>query len=226
MRWPTRSASWPRAPDARAHGLAAIVRAVPDELQRTPLYARHVESGGRLVPFAGWEMPVQYAGVIDEVRAVRTACRAVRRLAHGAGAGRRERGARVPAGRALERPRPPDARARAVHAADERARRDRRRPDRVPARRGLPARRQRRQPRGRRRAPRRPLPGRLPPSSTTRTPTACSPCRARRRSRCSRRCARASIRSRPRRSRSRRRASRASSAPSRAPATRARRAPS
>ena len=43
-----------------------------DQLQRTPLYARHAESGGRLVPFAGWEMPVQYAGVIDEVRAVRT----------------------------------------------------------------------------------------------------------------------------------------------------------
>jgi aminomethyltransferase len=46
---------------------------VPDELQRTPLYGRHADSGGRLVPFAGWEMPVQYAGVIDEVRAVRTA---------------------------------------------------------------------------------------------------------------------------------------------------------
>jgi aminomethyltransferase len=46
---------------------------VPDELQRTPLYGRHAESGGRIVPFAGWEMPVQYAGVIDEVRAVRTA---------------------------------------------------------------------------------------------------------------------------------------------------------
>jgi aminomethyltransferase len=46
---------------------------VSDELQRTPLYARHAESGGRLVPFAGWEMPVQYSGVIDEVRAVRTA---------------------------------------------------------------------------------------------------------------------------------------------------------
>ena len=46
---------------------------MPDELQRTPLYARHAESGGRLVPFAGWEMPVQYAGVIDEVHAVRTA---------------------------------------------------------------------------------------------------------------------------------------------------------
>jgi aminomethyltransferase len=46
---------------------------VSDELQRTPLYARHAESGGRLVPFAGWEMPVQYTGVIDEVRAVRSA---------------------------------------------------------------------------------------------------------------------------------------------------------
>ena len=46
---------------------------MPDELQRTPLYARHAESGGRLVPFAGWEMPVQYAGVIDEVASVRTA---------------------------------------------------------------------------------------------------------------------------------------------------------
>ncbi|MDX6537953.1 MAG: aminomethyltransferase [Gaiellales bacterium] len=46
---------------------------MPDELQRTPLYVRHAESGGRLVPFAGWEMPVQYTGVIDEVHAVRTA---------------------------------------------------------------------------------------------------------------------------------------------------------
>ena len=42
------------------------------DLQRTPLDARHRESGARMVPFAGWEMPVQYAGVIDEVRAVRT----------------------------------------------------------------------------------------------------------------------------------------------------------
>ena len=41
------------------------------ELARTPLYQRHREAGARLVPFAGWEMPVQYAGVIDEVRAVR-----------------------------------------------------------------------------------------------------------------------------------------------------------
>jgi aminomethyltransferase len=41
--------------------------------RRTPLYDCHVELGARMVPFAGWEMPVQYAGVIDEHRAVRTA---------------------------------------------------------------------------------------------------------------------------------------------------------
>ena len=41
-------------------------------LQRTPLHGRHVALGARLVPFAGWEMPVQYEGVIAEHRAVRT----------------------------------------------------------------------------------------------------------------------------------------------------------
>ena len=40
-------------------------------LLRTPLFDSHVAAGGRIVPFAGWEMPVQYAGVIAEVRAVR-----------------------------------------------------------------------------------------------------------------------------------------------------------
>ena len=43
-------------------------------LERTPLHGRHVELGARLVPFAGWEMPVQYEGVIAEHRAVRTDC--------------------------------------------------------------------------------------------------------------------------------------------------------
>jgi aminomethyltransferase len=43
-------------------------------LQRTPLHERHVALGARMVPFAGWEMPVQYAGVIGEHRAVRTDC--------------------------------------------------------------------------------------------------------------------------------------------------------
>jgi aminomethyltransferase len=40
-------------------------------LLHTPLHDRHVELGARMVPFAGWEMPVQYAGVIPEHRAVR-----------------------------------------------------------------------------------------------------------------------------------------------------------
>jgi aminomethyltransferase len=42
-------------------------------LKRTPLYDCHREAGGKMVDFAGWEMPVQYAGVIEEHRAVRTA---------------------------------------------------------------------------------------------------------------------------------------------------------
>jgi len=41
-------------------------------LQQTPLHDRHVALGARMVPFAGWEMPVQYEGVIPEHRAVRT----------------------------------------------------------------------------------------------------------------------------------------------------------
>ncbi|MDQ3067701.1 MAG: glycine cleavage system protein T, partial [Actinomycetota bacterium] len=41
-------------------------------LLRTPLHSRHVDAGARMVPFAGWEMPVQYGGVIPEHRAVRT----------------------------------------------------------------------------------------------------------------------------------------------------------
>jgi aminomethyltransferase len=41
-------------------------------LLQTPLHDRHAALGARLVPFAGWEMPVQYGGVIEEHRAVRT----------------------------------------------------------------------------------------------------------------------------------------------------------
>ena len=40
-------------------------------LRRTPLHDRHVALGARMVPFAGWEMPVQYEGVIPEHLAVR-----------------------------------------------------------------------------------------------------------------------------------------------------------
>jgi aminomethyltransferase len=41
-------------------------------LRRTPLYERHAALGARIVPFAGWEMPVQYTSIGDEHRAVRT----------------------------------------------------------------------------------------------------------------------------------------------------------
>jgi glycine cleavage system T protein (aminomethyltransferase) len=43
-------------------------------LRRTPLYDSHVQAGARLVDFAGWEMPVQYQGVLPEHMAVREAC--------------------------------------------------------------------------------------------------------------------------------------------------------
>jgi glycine cleavage system T protein (aminomethyltransferase) len=43
-------------------------------LKRTPLFDRHVDAGAKLVPFAGWEMPVQYGGIREEHLAVRGAC--------------------------------------------------------------------------------------------------------------------------------------------------------
>ena len=42
-------------------------------LKRTPLYDEHVKAGARMVPFGGWEMPVQYTGIIEEHRTVRRA---------------------------------------------------------------------------------------------------------------------------------------------------------
>jgi aminomethyltransferase len=58
-------------PDASDRSVPSAHADAP--LRRTPLYACHLEQGARMVPFAGWEMPVQYAGVIDEHRAVRGA---------------------------------------------------------------------------------------------------------------------------------------------------------
>ena len=43
------------------------------DLKRTPLYDIHESLGAKLVPFGGWEMPVQYTGIIDEHNAVRNA---------------------------------------------------------------------------------------------------------------------------------------------------------
>jgi aminomethyltransferase len=42
------------------------------EPRRTPLYERHVDLGAKVVPFAGWEMPVTYEGIREEHSAVRT----------------------------------------------------------------------------------------------------------------------------------------------------------
>ena len=41
--------------------------------KRTPLYAEHERLGARMIPFGGWDMPVQYTGIIEEHRAVRNA---------------------------------------------------------------------------------------------------------------------------------------------------------
>jgi aminomethyltransferase len=40
-------------------------------LRRTPLYEQHQNLGARMVPFAGYEMPIQYTGIVAEHRAVR-----------------------------------------------------------------------------------------------------------------------------------------------------------
>ncbi len=47
------------------------VSAVEESLKRTPLYEAHRRLGARMVPFGGWEMPVQYTGVKEEHHAVR-----------------------------------------------------------------------------------------------------------------------------------------------------------
>jgi aminomethyltransferase len=43
------------------------------DIKRTPLYAVHKRLGARLIPFGGWDMPVEYSGIAKEHRAVRTA---------------------------------------------------------------------------------------------------------------------------------------------------------
>ncbi len=54
------------------HAIAAVT---PEPLSRTPLHALHLELGGRMVPFAGYEMPVQYpTGIMTEHTHVRSAC--------------------------------------------------------------------------------------------------------------------------------------------------------
>ena len=42
-------------------------------LKRTPLHALHVSMGAKMVDFGGWDMPVQYSGVVEEHHTVRKA---------------------------------------------------------------------------------------------------------------------------------------------------------
>ena len=49
------------------------MEAAPGTLRRTPLSAVHREMGAKMVPFAGWDMPVEYSGLINEHLAVRKA---------------------------------------------------------------------------------------------------------------------------------------------------------
>ena len=44
-----------------------------DATLQTSLYSTHLAMGARTVPFGGWDMPVQYSGILAEVKAVRTA---------------------------------------------------------------------------------------------------------------------------------------------------------
>ncbi len=55
---------------ARSNSFAPVTT---ETLRRTPLFDAHKALGGRIVPFAGWELPVQYAGLLKEHAAVRTA---------------------------------------------------------------------------------------------------------------------------------------------------------
>ena len=49
----------------------SLNEAAAGTLLRTALYDEHTRLGARMVPFAGWEMPVQYAGIVEEHNAVR-----------------------------------------------------------------------------------------------------------------------------------------------------------
>ena len=62
-----------RCPDSESSSMSADTStgAAAQRLKRTPLYDEHRALGGRLVEFSGWEMPVQYSGILEEHRAVR-----------------------------------------------------------------------------------------------------------------------------------------------------------
>jgi hypothetical protein len=67
--------------------MESTARNMTPELQKTPLWQLHKDLGGKMVPFAGYDMPVQYdgMGVLKEHLHTRTAAGIVRRFAYGTG---------------------------------------------------------------------------------------------------------------------------------------------
>jgi aminomethyltransferase len=49
-----------------------MTQSAPGALKKTPLHAKHRALGARMVEFGGWDMPVEYTGIVDEHMAVRT----------------------------------------------------------------------------------------------------------------------------------------------------------
>ena len=49
-----------------------MTQSAPGTLKKTPLHAKHRAHGARMVEFGGWDMPVEYTGIVDEHMAVRT----------------------------------------------------------------------------------------------------------------------------------------------------------
>jgi len=49
-----------------------MTETIASDLRKTPLHARHCASNARMVPFGGWEMPVEYSSITAEHLAVRT----------------------------------------------------------------------------------------------------------------------------------------------------------
>jgi hypothetical protein len=62
------------APTGNSSGLArGFADAASGPLKRTPLYDYHVANGGKMVPFAGWDMPIQYKdSIMDSTKHCRT----------------------------------------------------------------------------------------------------------------------------------------------------------
>src|SRR6188472_1260564 len=49
-----------------------MTETITSDLRKTPMHARHCASHARMVPFGGWEMPIEYSGITAEHMAVRT----------------------------------------------------------------------------------------------------------------------------------------------------------